>query len=354
MNKQQTTIISKKRSSFIEKINIQRRILLLFVVLVILIIFFGLIRDRFLTISSIRSMAFQCPEIGLMGLGMAITMMINGINLSINDSANVSALIAGLSLIKLAPIFVNFGFLYIIFAFLIASGVGIACGALNGLLVGHIGVPPILATLATLTLYRGISVIVTGGKTLTGFPEELSGLGHQLVLGIPLPFIVFLIVSFLIYIILNHTNFGFKVRMLGTNPTAAKFSGINNKSITMKVYILSGILGAIAGVIIMSRTNSVAYEYGTKTYILLTLLISVLGGISPGFGSVIGILLATSILQVLSTGFHMLLLGIKGSSFFKDFSWGVIFILILIIDHFIHSKQGIKHKHKKNRGKQYG
>jgi simple sugar transport system permease protein len=106
--------------------------------------------------------------------------------------------------------------------------------------------------------------------------------------------------------------------MLGTNPTAAKFSGIDTKSITMKVYILSGILGAIAGIIVMSRTNSVAYEYGTRTYILQALLISVLGGIS-GFGSVIGVLLATFILQVISTGFNMLLLGVQGSFFSRIF-----------------------------------
>ncbi len=109
----------------------------------------------------------------------------------------------------------------------------------------------------------------------------------------------------------------------------------------MKVYILSGILGAIAGIIVMSRTNSVAYEYGTRTYILQALLISVLGGISPGFGSVIGVLLATFILQVISTGFNMLLLGVQGSSFFKDFSWGVIFIVILIIDRLVHRHSGM-------------
>jgi len=148
-------------------------------------------------------------------------------------------------------------------------------------------------------------------------------------------------VGILMYFVLEYTTFGFKVRMSGTNPTAAKFSGIDNRSIAMKVYILSGILGAIAGIIVMSRTNSVAYEYGTRTYILLTLLISVLGGTSPGFGNVVGVILATFILQVLSTGFHMLLLGVRGSSFFKDFSWGVLFIAILIIDHFMRREKSI-------------
>ncbi len=323
------------------RFNIEDRVLLLSVVLIILVIFFGAIEDRFLTGSSIRSMAFQCPEIGLMGLGMAIAMMIDGINLSINDTANLSALIAGLSIVKLAPFFAGHEFLSIVVVFLVAIATGAACGALNGLLTGYIGAPPILATLATLTLYRGISVVITGGKTLTGFPKELSIIGHQVVMGIPIPFVIFLIVGILMYFVLEYTTFGFKVRMSGTNPTAAKFSGIDNRSIAMKVYILSGILGAIAGIIVMSRTNSVAYEYGTRTYILLTLLISVLGGTSPGFGNVVGVILATFILQVLSTGFHMLLLGVRGSSFFKDFSWGVLFIAILIIDHFMRREKSI-------------
>ncbi len=333
----------QKKSSFARQLSfhIEGRVLILAVVLIILVIFFGTIRSRFLTTNSIKSMAFQCPEIGLMGLGMAIAMMINGINLSINDTANVSALVAGLSLIELAPLFVGHEFISIAIAFLVAVIMGVACGSLNGFLVGYVGAPPILVTLATLTLYRGISVVITGGQTLTGFPDELSVIGHQAVLGIPVPFVIFLLTGIVVYFILEHTTFGFKVRMLGTNPTAAKFSGIDTKSITMKVYILSGILGAIAGIIVMSRTNSVAYEYGTRTYILQALLISVLGGISPGFGSVIGVLLATFILQVISTGFNMLLLGVQGSSFFKDFSWGVIFIVILIIDRLVHRHSGM-------------
>jgi len=102
----------------------------------------------------------------------------------------------------------------------------------------------------------------------------------------------------------------------------------------MKVYITSGILSAITGILIMSRTMSAAYEYGSTTYVLLAILITVLAGILPGFGNVIDIFIAVLILQILSTGFHMLLTGIRGSSFFKDFSWGVLLILIFIINYY--------------------
>ena len=297
--------------------------------------FFGSTTNRFLTVRSITSMAFQVPEIGVMALGMMITMIIGGINLSIVDTANLSALMAGLFLVKVVPETATAGYmpLYIAIAIFIALATGCLCGALNGLFIGYIGVSPILATLATLTIFRGISVGITGGKTLTGFPEQLALIGHEKLMGIPIPLIILVVIAVVIHVILKRTAFGFQTRMMGTNPTASNFSGINNKSINMKLYVLSGILGAVAGIILMSRLNSVAYEYGTRTYILLTILIAVMSGVSNGFGNVLALILSVFILQMLSTGFHMLLRGVSGSAFFKDFSWGVLLIIFFIIEY---------------------
>ena len=136
------------------------------------------------------------------------------------------------------------------------------------------------------------------------------------------------------YFLLNRTTFGFKARMLGSNPVASNFSGIDTKSIIMRTYIISGVFSAITGILIMSRTMSAAYEYGSTTYVLLTILIAVLAGILPGFGHVVDIFIAVLILQILSTGFHMVLVGIRGSSFFKDFSWGVLLIIIFVINYY--------------------
>jgi simple sugar transport system permease protein len=127
--------------------------------------------------------------------------------------------------------------------------------------------------------------------------------------------------------------------MVGYNPTAANFSGIHNPSIIMKVYVISGIYAAIAGVLVMSRTMSAAIEYGATTYVLLTILISVLAYIIPGFGSVLNIFIAVLILQVISTGFHMFLLGVRGSSFFKDFTWGILMIFIFVINYFTRGRK---------------
>jgi simple sugar transport system permease protein len=315
---------------------LETQTLLLLGVFIVLMIFFSLSANKFLTGRSITSMAFQLPEIGVLTLAMMITIITGGINLSVNATSNLAAVLAGLFMLKFIPENASEGqiTLIIALALLIALLVGFLCGVLNGFLVGRIGVPPILATLATMTFFTGISTGITGGATVTGFPEQLSSIGNGDILGIPIPFIIFVALTFLTYVLLFRTTFGFKLRMLGSNPTASNFSGIDNKDILMKVYIVSGLFSAVTGILIMSRTMSAAIEYGTTTYVLLTILITVLANILPGFGNVLNIFIAVLILQILSTGFHMILAGVRGSSFFKDFSWGMLLILIFIINYF--------------------
>lgn len=321
----------------LRNISVDRQTILLLGVFLVLAVFFSIKEDKFLTVRSVTSMGFQLPELGVLSLAMMITILTGGIDLSINAISNLAAVLSGFFLVNLVPENATTGQvnLYIFVGLLIAILIGWLCGSINGFLVGRVGVPPILATLATMTFFSGISTVITGGKTVTGFPEQLSVIGSKTLAGIPIPFIIFVLLTLLMYLILYKTAFGFKVRMLGTNPIAANFSGINNKDILMRVYIISGIFASITGVLTMSRTMSAAIEYGSTTYVLLTILISVLAGVIPGFGVVINVFITVIILQMLSTGFHMLLLGVRGSSFFKDFSWGVLLILIFIINYFM-------------------
>jgi simple sugar transport system permease protein len=322
--------------TYIKKIKFDGQSLLLLGVLVLLFTFFSITRDSFLTERSIISMAFQLPEIGILSLAMMITVIIGGINLSINATANLSSVIAGFFILKMIPqeSITSNAYLYIFLSYLIAISIGLLSGVINGYLVGYISAPPILATLATLTLFTGISIGLTKGYTVTGFPEQVGVLGSKTLFGIPIPFLIFIVATILSWVILDKTAFGFKVRMLGSNATASKFSGINNKDVIMKVYIFSGIMSSISGILIMSRTMSAAYQYGSATYVLLTILIGVIAGVVSGSGKVINIFITVLILQTMSTGFHMLLSGISGSAFFKDFAWGVLLIMIFIINYF--------------------
>jgi len=341
-NKQQQ--FAQKKASVFEKINFNSQTIILLGILILLTCFFGIKESEFLTSRSITSMAFQLPEIGVLSIGMMITVLIGGINLSINATANLSSVIAGFFILKFLPINANSNqiVLYIFFSYLIAILIGLITGAINGLLVGYLNVPPILATLATMNLYTGISVGLTKGHTVTGFPDQVGIIGSNTLWGIPITFIIFVVISFISFILLNKTTFGFKVRLLGTNSMASKFSGINNKKIIMQVFIYSGLMASVSGILIMSRTMSAAYQYGASTYVMLTILIGVLAGVVAGSGNVFNVFITVFILQIISTGFHMVLAGVRGSSFFKDFIWGLLLIIIFIINYFSRKKKGFE------------
>jgi simple sugar transport system permease protein len=348
--------IFDKISAFFKKSAIDRHSLLLAIIFVIVMVFFSFVNaDKgFLNNRSITSMGVQLAEIGILAIAMMVTILVGGINLSINATANLGVVLAGYFLFLMYPppetggiaaIFTqikmpeNASPVILVAALLIPILVGVITGLLNGYLVGYIGVPPILATLGTLSLFTGISAGITKGRTITGFPQEYAVVANETLLGIPVPFLLFVLLTVITYIILNHTTFGFKMKMLGTNETASEFTGINNRAVILKTYVLSGVLSSVAGLIIMSRTMSAAYEYGSTTYVLLTILIAVLAGIQSGFGNVINVFIAMLILQALSTGFQMMLQGVRGSTFFKDFSWGVLLIIIFIINYFVRKKK---------------
>lgn len=317
------------------KKQIDSQTLLLLGIFIILMIFFGIMEDGFLTPRSLKSMAVQLPEIGILSLAMMITVMIDGINLSVNATANLSAVLAGLFVLRFMPqAEVNGqGFWLIVVTILVALIIGVITGVINGFLVGYIKAPAILATLASMTVFTGIGVGLTKGQTVTGFSPAIGLIGSQSWLGIPIPFLVFVGITLISYVLFNMTTFGFKTRMLGTNPVAAKFSGIDEKATIMQIFIYSGVMSSIAGVLIMSRTMSASNAYGAASYVMLTILIGVLAGVVSGKGNVINIFITVLILQVISTGFHMLLAGVRGSSFFKDFAWGILLILIFIINY---------------------
>ena len=324
------------QSKISRKIHIDSQTLLLVAILILLVAIFGISEEKFLKPTSVASMAVQLPEIGILSLAMMVPVMIGGINLSINATANISAVLAGFFIMKVMPAIVpgSSPFLYIGATILVAIATGFFAGIINGYLVGYVGAPPILVTLGTMGLFTGLAVGLTKGSSLTGFDASIGMIASGKVLGIPVPFLVFVGVTAVAYLLLNHTTFGFKTRMMGTNPVASNFSGINNKEIIMKDYIFSGIYSSVAGILVMSRTMSASYEYGASTYIMLTLLIYVLAGVVSGVGNVINIFITVLILQVISTGFHMMLVGTRGSSFFKDFIWGLLLIFILIVNHF--------------------
>lgn len=308
---------------------VDRRSILLLFLLVIIVVVFGGTTPGFLTYPMFRVITSQCAEIGLMGLGMGLAWMINGVDLSVNDTANLAALTAALTLKHLSRQR-STSFNDILLSYLIALLTGILCGALNGFLIAYLDVPPILATLGGLTLYRGIAMGVTGGRAVSGLPSEVTIIGRGLVFRVPVPFLIFLGMYAVMYFVLNYTAFGFRSKMVGINARAAYFSGVNHRRVTMLVYAISGLLASLAGLIIMGRTRSVSYEYGTQVYILFALLITNLAGVSSGHYGITAVVLATLILQSLSTGFFLRFLTLPGGPFFNNFLWGLFLVTVFV------------------------
>ncbi len=284
--------------------------------------------NKFLTVINFESMTSQFPEFGLLALAMLLAMLTGGIDLSVVSTANLSGVIAALVLAHLTSVPVP---VVILLAILAGIGTSALCGLFNGALITQIGVPPILATLGTQGLFLGIAVIITKGYSIGGFPEEFLIVGTGQVLIFPVPLIIFSLVAVLISLMLRHTRQGFHMYMLGSSATVARFSGVNNRRIVLNTYLLSGILSGLAAIVIISRVNSMRPGYG-YAYLLQAVLVVILGGTDPngGFGSVLGVVMAIVLLQVIQSGSNILAF----TPFFKKFMWGFMLLLVMVINYF--------------------
>lgn len=311
--------------------------IVLFTIMVGIIIIMSIfIPDKFLTVINFQSMASQIPEFGLLALAMMIAMMTGGIDLSVVSITNLTGVIAAVILTKLASPQMGEGLitLIIILAILAAIISSLVCGFLNGVLITYVGVPPILATLGTMGFFLGIAIVVTEGHGITGFPDKFLFIGSGTIWIIPVPLIIFIACALIVALVLNKTSLGLSIQMLGSNPVASWFAGINNNSILVKTYMITGLLAGISSVIMISRVNSMRPGYG-YAYLLTAVLVIVLGGVNPsgGFGTVTGIIIGVIILQLLQSGFNILAF----SPFFKKFIWGVMLLLVMVVN-FIISK----------------
>ena len=290
------------------------------IIIAVALLFAGLLGSRFFSLGNFQSIASQLPILGLLALGMGITMLTGGINLSIIAGANACSLV-------MAAIIVSHPDqpLFLVLALLAGLLVAVAIGALNGVLVAWIGVSPILASLGTMTLITGLNILLSNGAVISGFPAAIQFLGNGAVLGVPVALILFLLVAVGLWLLLEHTTLG---RSLYLIEQATRFSGVNTARVQIAVYILSALLGWGAALLMMAKFNSAKAGYG-ESYLLVTILASVLGGINPdgGFGRILGLVLALIVLQMLESGLN--LLGV--SSYLTMALWGGVLILFIAL-----------------------
>jgi simple sugar transport system permease protein len=266
--------------------------------------------NQFATMADFNSMMRQFPEYGIMAIGISLTMITGGIDLGVVGTANLSAIVAAKFLIGTVPRGAAPAQVvpYLIIAVLLSLSVGLVCGAFAGMLISRFNIPAILATLGTQQLFTGIAIGITSGRPQSGLPLLYSRIGNmEFFRFVPISFVIFFVVAVGVGIMLSRTRFGTYMYMMGTNPRASRYAGLNNTSITLRTYMISGLLSSVAGLIMMARANSAKADYGAP-YTLQCVLIAVLGGINPngGFGTIGGVTMAILILQFLSSGLNML------------------------------------------------
>lgn len=306
-----------------------KKIIRLFIISIIVIIMMSMMTNMsFFSIRNWNSMLSVIPELGILSLGIMLAMIVGGIDLSLVSIANLSGLVSAGVMLSFEG--VPGGILLGIMAGIL---VGALCGLFNGFLIAYVGVHPIVATLGTYQLFRGIGVVMSKGYAIVNFSPSLTSFSNTSIMGlIPNIFILFLLIGISLSFMLRKTVFGQHLYYVGENSKASFYSTINTKAVILKVFVLIGILGAIAGIIMSSKTNSAKADYG-GSYTLQAILICLLGGVSweGGIGKTSGVLLAVFTLQFLNSGFGLL----RFSNFFGVFFTGLFLICVMIYYYFV-------------------
>ena len=256
--------------------------------------------DRgFMSVSNLRFMLLNSVVLSLVALGQTLVIATRGIDLSV-------APILGLSAVSTGLLAQTHG-LPLAGAIVLALGIGLVLGTLNGLLVARLSIPPIITTLGTYSLYGGLIFIVSNGVQVTNVPRAYAVFGNGVLsslLPVPIPVLVLAAVLALVWFTLGHLPFGRAMLAIGNNKTAAYNAGIGVTGTQVGAYTISGVLASLAGLIFVSYTGSATVTTGTGDHIeLQSIAVALIGGtaIAGGRGHVIGAVLGSLFLSVVLT-----------------------------------------------------
>jgi rhamnose transport system permease protein len=293
---------------------------LLLVVAIILFLVNSLASPYFLSPWSLSDATFNFTEKALIALAMALLIISGEIDLSVASIIALSSTAMGVALQHGAdtPMLVMIGIL-----------TGVICGMFNGFLVTGLGLPSIVVTIGTMSFFRGISFIVLGDQAFKGYPASFAYFGQGYVWWVvSFEFVVFMIFSFLYYMLLHKTIFGRQVFTIGNNAVAARFSGIRVERVKFLLFCLTGTMSGIASVLLTSRLASTRPSIAVG-WELEAITMVVLGGVSilGGAGTIQGVVIAAFIMGLVTFGFGLLNIpGIVMSIFI-----GVLLIFVIAL-----------------------
>lgn len=288
--------------------------------LVVLLVAMSLLSGDFLTTQNLLNVGVQAAVTAILAFGVTFVIVSAGIDLSVGSVAALSATVLAWSATSAGvPVWL---------AVILAVATGIACGFVNGALVSYGKLPPFIATLAMLSVARGLSLVISQGSPIA-FPDSVSVLGDTLGGRLPVPVLVMIAMGLITALILGRTYIGRSMYAIGGNEEAARLSGLRVKKQKLVIYALSGLFAAVAGIVLASRLVS-AQPQAAQGYELDAIAAVVIGGASlaGGVGKASGTLIGALILAVLRNGLNLL----SVSAFWQQVVIGVVIALAVLLD----------------------
>lgn len=290
--------------------------------LFLIVIVITILNPSFMTTDNVLNILRQVSISALIAFGMTFVILTGGIDLSVGSTLALTGAVAATMLASgIDPVLTIFTALLL----------GAILGAVNGVIIAKGKVAPFIATLATMTIYRGLTLVYTDGRPVSDLGNEITFqmLGKGYFFGIPVPVCTMILAFIVLYVIMHKTTFGRRVYAVGGNEAASKLSGINVDRVKIAVYSLTGMLAALSALILTSRLNSAQPTAGTS-YELDAIAAVVLGGTSltGGKGWIFGTLVGALIIGVLNNGLN--LIGV--SSFFQQVVKGIVILIAVLID----------------------
>jgi len=297
-------------------------------IFILLLVFIVTLRaPSFLTADNFNDILLNISILVIVALAQTMVIITHGIDLSVSSMVGLVAMMVAF-VVKQNPE------MPIIFSVLLGLALGSVLGMFNGLIITRGNVPPIIATLGTLSIYRGLVFFYSQGTWINSFelPDNFKQLSKGTPFGLPNMVIIAIFVAVIVYYFLNHTRTGRDIYAVGTNPDAAQFAGIRKERIIFLVYVLSGLLAGLAAVLWVSRFES-AQTNTAAGFELQTVAASVVGGvsISGGVGTVPGVLLGALLLGIIQNSLTL----IRISPFWQLAAQGLLILTAVISDKWI-------------------
>ncbi|MCO5185511.1 MAG: ABC transporter permease [Anaerolineae bacterium] len=300
------------------------RELSIIIIIVLLMILVSIRTPAFLTIDNFRDILLNISILVIVALAQTMVIVTRGIDLSVGSTI-------GLVAMMVAFVVVSFPGMSPLVAVALGMALGALLGSFNGFLITTGGVPPIIATLGTLSIYRGLIFVYSQGQWVNSYemPESFRALAKGTPLGIPNIILIAALVAVIIYIFLNYTRPGRDIYTIGSNPDAARVAGINVTRTTFMVYVVSGLLCGLAAVLWASRFES-AQTNTALGFELQSVAASVVGGVSimGGSGTVLGVILGAFLLGTIENSLTL----VRISPFWQLAAQGLLILVAVIID----------------------